>query len=101
RIDGASSLKSLVARGMVEIVEDVRLTGSRHEVAYAVTRPLGDGELARAPRRRDVYQQIAAAGSILAADLRARDPGAAAHLRALLSAGLVTATPIDRAATGG
>jgi primosomal protein N' (replication factor Y) len=70
----------------------VRTRGARQEVLLRVVRQIAAGELDRAPRRRAVYERIAAAGEILVSDLRAADPQAAPHVAALCEAGLVAET---------
>jgi primosomal protein N' (replication factor Y) len=88
-IDSAET-RALIAHGLAIIEEEVKVRGRRDEVLLRAARPLQDNELARAPKRLEAYQRIAAAMDGITLDaLRAADPAAASSVAALVKAGLV------------
>jgi primosomal protein N' (replication factor Y) len=85
-----AALRALVERGLVTVDEQVRTRGTKEEVWLTPGRaPTDEDELARAPRRRAVLERIEKAGRLSLDDLREEDARAAAHVRALVEAGLV------------
>lgn len=89
------ALRTLVERGLVTVEEAVSTRGARSDTILRVAAPL-DAEaraaaFARARRRGEVYDRIAAAGTIALSALRQDDARAGEHARALVEAGLVAA----------
>jgi primosomal protein N' (replication factor Y) len=87
-----AGVRALAAAGLVTVDEEMRTRAAESEALLRVARPLGDGELARAPKQRAIYDAIAAAGEggISVEALRANEPRAADLARALAKAGLVS-----------
>jgi primosomal protein N' (replication factor Y) len=91
RIPGAAAaLRALGERGLVEIAEEVRTRAARGETWVRVVRAAADGELARAPRRLAVLRRLEEAGGPVPLESLDDDAQAAAHVRALAEAGLVS-----------
>jgi len=85
-----AGVRALAAAGLVAVEEEMRTRAAESEALVRAARPLVDGELARAPKQRAVYEAIAAAaGGISVEALRASEPRAAEAVRALAKAGLV------------
>jgi len=85
----------LVERGLVSVEEALSTRGARTDTILRVAQPL-DGEaraaaFGRAKKRGEVYERIAAAGTIALSALRQADARAGEHARALVEAGLVAA----------
>ncbi|MSP61423.1 MAG: primosomal protein N' [Myxococcales bacterium] len=93
-VEGArAAVKALAAR---ELIDQASLVEARRERAAILVTPrrapvADEPVLARSPRRRALLETITGAGpsgEIALADLRALDPGASAHVKALVAAGL-------------
>jgi primosomal protein N' (replication factor Y) len=89
------TLRALVERELVTVDEAVSTRGARTETILRVAQPL-DAEaraaaFGRAKKRGEIYDRIAAAGSIALSALRQADARAGEHARALGAAGLVAA----------
>jgi primosomal protein N' (replication factor Y) (superfamily II helicase) len=95
------ALKALVERGLAAVEEAVSTRAARTETLLTVAQPLDAAvraeAFARAKRRGEVYERIAAAGTIALSALREADPRAGDHVRALVDAGLVAAATHERA----
>ncbi len=83
-------LKKLTARGLVALVDEARVAASPTDRWLTIARALEPVELGRAARRRQIYQAIAEAGELRAADLRQRDAQSGALVAQLVKDGLVS-----------
>ena len=89
------ALRALLERGLVTVDEAVSTRAARTDTIVRVAAPL-DGEaraaaFGRAKKRGEIYERIAAAGTIALSALRQADARAGEHVRALVEAGVVTA----------
>ncbi len=89
------ALRTLLERGLVTVDEAVSTRAARTDSIVRVLAPLDEAARAaafgRAKKRGEVFERIAAAGTIALSELRRADARAGEHVRALVEAGLVAA----------
>ncbi|HEY2744482.1 MAG TPA: primosomal protein N' [Polyangia bacterium] len=86
-------LRALLEHGLVTVDAAVSTRGARTDSLVRVVAPL-DGEaraaaFGRAKKREEIFDRIAAAGTVALSELRRADARAGEHVRALVEAGLV------------